>query len=125
MENRMAQPSEIVTRYYQAFDRHDFSGARALMHDHFRFQGPMMEASSPEELFGQMQAFECEFQNRILHLAESGNTVGALVECGFTKPFTATIRMSEWFVVEDGKIASSTLIYDTRQMPMPPPAPGE
>ena len=115
----MATPREIVTSYYAAFDRHDFAAARQLMDDGFRFSGPMMGANSPEELFAQMQAFECEFQNRILQLVESGSTVAVLSECTFTQPFSATIRMSEWFTVEGGKLTSSTLIYDTRQMPGP------
>lgn len=115
----MPSPQEIVSSYYAAFDRHDFAAARELMHDSFQFSGPMMQAGSPEELFAQMQAFECEFQNRIIQLVESGNTVAVLFDCAFTQPFTATIRMSEWFTVEGGKIASSTLIYDTRQMPNP------
>lgn len=115
----MATPREIVSAYYAAFDRHDFAAARQLMHDGFQFSGPMMQAGSPEELFAQMQAFQCEFQNRILQMAESGNTVAVLSECTFTKPFEATIRMSEWFSVEGGKIAASTLVYDTRQMPAP------
>ena len=113
----MTTAIETVRKYYEAFDKHDFQGARALLHDKFRFTGPMMQTNSPEEFFEKMQGFNCEFKNRMLHLVESGNTVGALLDCSFTKPFSATIRMSEWFAVENGKILSSDVIYDTRQMP--------
>lgn len=113
----MATSLDIVRNYYAAFDRHDFATARSLMHDRFRFSGPMMEASSPEDLFAQMQAFDCAFQNHIVHIIDGGNTVGVLFDCAFSQPFTATLRMSEWFTIEDGKIASATLLYDTRQMP--------
>lgn len=115
-------PTEIVRSYYAAFDSHDMAKARALMHDQFRFSGPMMEASSPEDLFSKMKDFDCAFTNRMIHMVESGNIVGALFDCTFSKPFKATIRMSEWFTVEGGMIASSTLVYDTRQMPTPAPA---
>jgi ketosteroid isomerase-like protein len=112
-------PTELVKRYYSAFDTHDFSEARSLMRDDFRFVGPLMEANSPEELFTQMRAFDCDFKNRSMQIVEHGDTVAALFDCVFTRPFQATIRMSEWFTVRDGKIASSNLIYDTKQMPTP------
>lgn len=116
----MASSREIVQRYYDAFDNHDFAAARALMHDQFQFRGPMMEASSPEELLGKMQAFECAFTNHVVRMVEDGSTVAVLFDCAFTHPFAATIRMSEWFTVEDDKLVASTLVYDTRQMPAMP-----
>jgi hypothetical protein len=79
----------------------------------------MMEAESPEELFAKMKGFDCDFKNHLVHMIDNGETVGALVDCVFSRPFQATIRMSEWFTVLDGKIASSVLVYDTRQMPAP------
>lgn len=113
------KPIEIVRSYYAAFDSHDMAKARALMHDRFRFVGPMMEAHSPQELFSKMKEFDCAFTNRMIHMVEDGPTVGALFDCTFSRPFQARIRMSEWFTVEGGKILSSTLVYDTRQMPGP------
>ena len=113
----MAKPSEIVRSYYEAFEKHDFQKARSLMHDKFRFVGPLMEANSPEELFAKMKDMGCEFKTHILQMAESGSTVAVLVDCTMTKPAPAKLRMSEWLTVENGKIASSTLVYDTAQMP--------
>jgi ketosteroid isomerase-like protein len=113
------KPIDVVRSYYAAFDTHDFGAARALMGDDFRFVGPMMEANSPEELFGKMKEFDCDFTNQMVHMAENGDTVAALFDCVFTRPFNATIRMSEWFTVKGGKIASANLVYDTRQMPTP------
>jgi ketosteroid isomerase-like protein len=113
------KPIDVVKSYYAAFDAHDFARARALMRDDFRFVGPMMEANSPEEMFSKMRSFDCEFKNCLLQTAEDGNTVATIFDCVFTRPFSATIRMSEWFTVQDGKIASSNLVYDTRQMPTP------
>lgn len=116
------KPIDVVKNYYAALDAHDLAKARTIMHDRFRFVGPMMEASSPDDFFSKMQGFDCSFTNKVVHMVETGNTVGALFDCTFTKPFKATIRMSEWFTIEDGKILASTLVYDTRQMPMPAPA---
>jgi hypothetical protein len=104
---------------YAAFDKHDFESARALMGDDFHFVGLLMEANSPAELFGKMKEFDCDFRNHVLHMAESGEMVAALYDCVFIRPFNATIRMSEWFTVKEGKITSANLVYDTRQMPMP------
>jgi ketosteroid isomerase-like protein len=112
-------PTDVIKRYYAAFDSHDFASARALMGDDFRFIGPMMEAHSPEEMFSKMKEIDCEFKNHVLQVAESGDSVATLFDCIFTRPFQATIRMSEWFTVKGGKIASATLVYDTRQMPTP------
>jgi predicted SnoaL-like aldol condensation-catalyzing enzyme len=116
------KPIDVVRSYYAAFDAHDFAKARTVMHDRFRFVGPMMEAGDPDDFFAKMRGFDCSFTNRIVHVAENGDTVGTLFDCTFSKPFRATIRMSEWFTVEGGKIMTSTLVYDTRQMPMPAPA---
>jgi predicted SnoaL-like aldol condensation-catalyzing enzyme len=113
------KPMEIAKNYYAAFDAHDFAKARALMHDRFRFEGPMMSAKSPEELFEGMKAFQCEFKNHLLQMVESGNTVACLFDSVFSKPFRATIRMSEWLTIDGGKIASAVLVYDTAKMPMP------
>src|SRR5262245_23777168 len=110
---------DVVKSYYAAFDTHDFAKARALMRDDFRFAGPMMSANSPEELFEKMKGFDCDFKNRLVHVVENGNTVAALFDCTFDRPFKATIRMSEWFTIEGGKIASSDLVYDTRRIPTP------
>jgi hypothetical protein len=66
-----------------------------------------------------MKSFECEFKNHLLQMAESGNTVACLFDSVFTKPFQATIRMSEWLTVDSGKITSAVLVYDTGKMPVP------
>jgi ketosteroid isomerase-like protein len=113
------KPIDVVKSYYAAFDAHDFAKARALMRDDFRFAGPVMEANSPEEMFSKMKSFDCDFKNHLLQTAENGSTVATIFDCVFTSPFNATIRMSKWFTVVDGKIASANLVYDTRQMPMP------
>jgi ketosteroid isomerase-like protein len=110
---------DLIKRYYSAFDSHDFGRVRELMCDDFRFTGPMMEARSPEELFSKMKEFDCDFKNTLLQIVESGNTVAALFDCEFSRPFRATIRMSEWFTIREGKIASANLVYDTRQMSLP------
>ena len=59
----------------------------------------------------------CEFKTRILHIAEAGNTVGVLMDCVMTKPAQMTLRMSEWLTVENGKLVSSNLVFDTAKMP--------
>lgn len=118
----MSKQLDVVKSYLAAFDRHDLAAARALMHDDYQFEGPLMRASSADQLISQLKEFGCDFKNKVLHMAEVGNVVGVLFECTFTKPATATLRMSEWFTVEGGKLKSSRLIYDTRQMPMAPAA---
>ena len=112
----MAKPIDIVKSYYEAFDKHDFQKARTLMHDRFKFTGPMMEANTPEELIAKMKEMGCEFKTRILHIAEAGNTVGVLADCVMTKPAALTMRMSEWFTVENGKLVAANLVYDTAKM---------
>jgi hypothetical protein len=116
------KPIDVVQSYYAAFDAHDFAKARTLLHDDFRFVGPVMEANSPDELFSKMQAFDCDFKNHLLQTAENGNTVATIFDCVFTRPFRGTIRMSEWFTVVDGKIATANLMFDTRQMPVTNPS---
>lgn len=113
------KPIDIAKSYYAAFDAHDLAKVRALMTDDFRFEGPIMTANSPEELFDGMKTFQCEFKNHLKHMAETRNTVATLFDCVFSKPFQATIRMSEWLTIEEGKIRSAVLVYDTSKMPIP------
>jgi hypothetical protein len=51
----------------------------------------MMEFSSPEDLF------DSEFKNRMVPIAENGNTVAALFDCVFSKPFKATSSNKKMF----------------------------
>jgi hypothetical protein len=118
----MRKPLDVVKDYLAAFDRHDLVAARSLLHDDYRFEGPLMQAANADQFITQLKAFGCDFTNKILQIAETGSVVGVLFECTFTKPSVATLRMSEWFTVDGGKLRSSRLIYDTRQMPMAPAA---
>ena len=111
--------SDLVKKYYAAFDAKDMKAARALLRDDFKFAGPMMSAESADQLVEMMKGFDAKFTNQVVRIVESGQDVAALVDCVFTHPFKGTVRMSEWFTVRDGKLASSTLVYDSKQFGKP------
>lgn len=113
----MEKSSDIVKKYYKASAKHDFQAMRALIRDDYQFDGPLMQAKNADEFFAKMSAFDCAFDHNILKIVDNGDDVAVLFDCTFKKPFSATIRMSEWLAVEGGKIKSSKLLYDTSKFP--------
>ena len=115
----MTTALDIAKAYYQAHDAKDPAAMRAMMTDDFRFKGPAMEANSPDELLQGMAEFGCSFTNTIHHMAAAGDRVAVRFTCRFTQPASATLEMSEWLHVRDGKVCSAELFYDPAQMPTP------
>ena len=78
-----------------------------------------METHSADELLRRMADFGCRMTNTIHHMAAEGDRVAVRFTCHFTEPVSASVEMSEWFVVRDGRVRSAELFYDTAQMPHP------
>lgn len=111
------ESKQIVERYYAAFAEHDLGKARALLTDDFTFKGPVMEASSADDMMAKLSAFGCDYESEVRGMIADGDRVAVNFTCTFRAPFQGVFDMCEWFTVRGGKIAASELFYDATNMP--------
>ena len=91
----------------------DFDGARALLADDLRYEGPMLEAANADEFIGQMREIGKRagpMKASIRHVVTEGNLVAALYE--FSEPHP--VLFAEWFTIVDNRIAAISIVHDTR-----------
>lgn len=109
--------TEILKSLYAAMERHDWTAKRALLHDDFRFRGPLMQAEGADQFIENVRQFECKVTFKDVEMFEKGDTVVSFFTFDITQPFTGTFRMAECVKFRDGKLQSSELIYDARAFP--------
>ncbi len=113
----MADLLDIVKRANEAFESKDFATIRSLLHSDYRCVGPEMEAHSLDEMLKLMEncPFDCHFENA--EYLVSGNKVVQTGDMVATSPVSYRNRMCDVITVEDGKIRSEELFYDTAKVP--------
>ena len=110
--------TEIVKGYFRAHASGDRAELRRWMTDDYTFKGPMMEASSADELLEKMAAFGCGgITNEIHEVVVDGDRAAVRFTCTFSEPAPLSLEMSEWLTVRGGKVASSRLYFDASKMP--------
>jgi len=112
-------PTEIVNRYTEAFDAGDMGTVQSLLAEDFRFEGPLMIASSRQEFFEQLSQFQMTARTVVRRQIANGSTVARMFDFELTAPAQVTIPMAEWIEVAGGRIVSSRLFYDPARFPMP------
>lgn len=112
----MTQAKQIVEAYYAAFEKKDLALARTILHDEFTFDGPMMQASSADDMMDKMKQFDCEYSSTIHQIIADGEHVAVNLTCEMGSPDAVSLDMSEWFTVRDGKVLSSKLFFDPTKM---------
>ncbi|MCU7922297.1 MAG: nuclear transport factor 2 family protein [Candidatus Thiodiazotropha sp. (ex Dulcina madagascariensis)] len=111
------QPIDVVKQYFEAFIRKDIPGMSRLIHDDYHFTGPAMEVQGKTQMEQVMEAFPFIAEDKDVELSGNGNVVVRRLNWHVKAPFEAVIPMCEWLVVENGKIRSSNLYYDTAKFP--------
>ncbi len=113
----MTAPIDLVKQYVEACGSKDVDTMGSLLHDSFTFAGPCMSFNSKEEMLGFMSQcpFECKHENTTF--ISEGAKVVQIFDWVVTKPFELTTRMCEVMTVEDGKIRSAELFYDSAKFP--------
>jgi len=114
--------TELLKRYYQAMEQHDWDTKRSLMCDDLRFRGPLMQANSADELLANIKQFDCAVRFEDVELIEKGDVVMSFFTFNISKPFQGKFRMAERVQFRQGKVQSSELIYDARAFPEMKPA---
>ncbi len=112
-------PIDVVTAYTDAFDCKDMEKAKSVLDTDFHFDGPLMKAESRDEFFAQLANFDLEYQTKEHRVISQGTSVARIFDFAITSPVRATVPMVEWFEVENDKIQSSRLFYDTAIFPKP------
>jgi hypothetical protein len=104
---------EIVMEYFEAItERQDFKSARSYLKDNVSYVSPLNSFDRAEPYLQ---------YNSSLHLPKldikkiftDGDDVCLLYEINLTKP-PATVFVSAWCHVDDGKISSIRLLFDPR-----------
>ena len=101
----------------KAAETKDFETVKALLHPKYTLKDPMMEFNSPQEFLEFMKEcpFDCRLEN-VSFVAE-GNKVVQTLDAVMTAPISFRFRMCDIITIEDGKIRSEEVFYDTAQIP--------
>ncbi len=113
----MSQVLDIVHEYYRAFEEKDFEKMRSLLADQYTFKGPMMQCNSADECIEQMKECSFEARHEVVRTITDGKQVVLIFDWTCSKPFQGTFRMCEYLQVENGRIFSAELFFDTAKFP--------
>lgn len=104
---------DVISRYHEALGERDFDGARELLMDDLRFEGPFESferaddyVAAIQKLFGIVESIE------IRHASEDGDQAVALYDMVTSTP-AGTQLVCEWYGVEGEEIAWIRAVFDT------------
>lgn len=108
---------EIVNKLDKAFREKDEATYADLLHPEYTFEGPMMRLNSKEEAVTFMKTCPFSFHNENSQYIVEGGKVIRLFDWVVTAPFEGRFRMAEYLFIENGKVRSTELFYDTAPFP--------
>ena len=117
-ETKLAGASQVVTDYLTAYTSGDVDKALSLVSADFSFRGPMQHTAG-KEAFSAVLAHVAHVAPgargmRILRQWEDDDEVCSLYTFDVQAPArAASLLVSEWNTVRDGKVASSLMVFDT------------
>ena len=111
----MPTASEVFNNYLSAFESNDMDRARALVAEDFSFEGPMLQTDGKEAFFEATQGLPSIIKgHEILKQFEDGDEVCTIYDFEIETPAgTGSVTMSEWCTVENGRLKSARLLFDT------------
>jgi ketosteroid isomerase-like protein len=114
----------VFREYLDRFTAGDLAGAADLLAEDFSFRGPMLHADGRDAFLQGASALGPIVRgNEMLRQWEDGDEVCSVYEFKVQTPVgAASIPMTEWVRVRDGKLVSARLIFDTAQMAAVAPA---
>jgi ketosteroid isomerase-like protein len=110
----MESPTDVVKKYYEAFDAHR-DGWQELVADDVNFDAPIQKARGKQEfvaLTAQFLRFHKETQ--LLERFEQAGSVCSIFRFVMDTPAgqPLTCEVAEWARVEGGRISDIKLLYD-------------
>ena len=106
-------PKEIVMEFLDALQRKDFESARNYVSDNVSYIGPLNSFNRAEPYFKYVQHLNLPKLDIKKVFTEGSHDVCILWEVNYSTP-PATIFVSAWYQVYDGKISSMRLVFDPR-----------
>jgi hypothetical protein len=104
---------DVISRYHEVLEKRDFDGARKLLRDDLRFEGPFESferaddyVAAIQKLFGIVESIE------IRHASADGDQAVALYDVVTTTP-AGTQLVCEWYGVEGEQVAWIRAVFDT------------
>ena len=104
---------DVIPRYHEALGKRDFDGARELLKDDLRFEGPFESferaddyVTAIQKLFGIVESIE------IRHSSADGDQSVVLYDMITSTP-AGTQLVCEWYGVEGEQIAWIRAVFDT------------
>lgn len=108
-----AHASQTVTEFLTAFFSGDVGRAKELVSRDFSYEAPFGSGDSRSYFAGAETKATFIRSFRILHQWEDGDDVSTIFELAIaTDDGEATMPMSEWHRVRDGKIVSTLMIFN-------------
>ncbi|MEW2624746.1 nuclear transport factor 2 family protein [Streptomyces sp. NPDC048106] len=110
-------PATVVADFLAAFFSGDIARARTAVSEDFSFRAPLMTTGGTEAEFfaGAERKTELIQDFRILRLWEDGDEVSCVYEIDVRTPAGhASMLLHEWHVVREGRVAETTMIFDTQ-----------
>ena len=109
----MADPTETVERYFDAWTSKEFDTARSLLHDDLSFRGPIEALDNAGALVESLKGLaQIVTGAERRGLVEQGDQVCVIYDL-HTLP-VSDAPVAEWYTVRDGKISSIEAFFDAR-----------
>ncbi len=116
MEARENNAKEVVLSYIKALDSQDYDAAERFLNDNIRVMGPAGEAfRKPREFIEMLRQYRGKYDLKKVFV--DGEDVCLLYNLATPG---ATVFMSSWYQVKNGKIAFIQTVFDPRPFGPPP-----
>lgn len=113
----MSKNLDVVKRCNEAALKKDFDTIKQVLHPNYTLKGPMMSINSADEFIAFMKDCpgECTFEN--VQFIEAGDKIVQTFDMVMTAPTPSRARVCSVMTLENGKIRSEEMFYDTKDMP--------
>jgi limonene-1,2-epoxide hydrolase len=107
---------KVVISYLKALNDQDFKAARSYLNDNMTFQAPIASYNSADAYFKENERLRSQYGiKKVLYEVKKvfvdGDDVCVFFDFNIG---SATLFASGWFHVDDGKINSIRVVFDTR-----------
>lgn len=111
----MANPGEILTRFYDAVKRRDIAGARQSLDDGLVFVGLFETYRSADEYLAALTGLlQVTVRLDVKRIIAEGNDAAIFFELETKAPAEGTVLVAEWHQFKNGRIVHVESAFDGR-----------
>jgi|RhiMetdeSRZDD1v2_1073273.scaffolds.fasta_scaffold108514_4 hypothetical protein len=104
---------DTVTAYLDALLGKDFGTAARYLAEDFKFEGPIRQYKSAHEFLKGFTAFAETIRPGWRKIAAFGDAHHAVLMYDLFLVSGAALRIADYYTLEDGKVRTETLVFDT------------